>query len=103
MLSIILTIFIYVLIGRFHLLGGFRHIDDKGMDLLTQRNKVLILSDKFGWETAASNGTDPVTSDSEDEKKIKHARKEAKATKHEKPKLKIVEGCSVGVVESRAM
>ena len=58
------------------------------MDLLTQRNKVLILSDKYGWETAAAYGTDPVASDSEDEKRIKRARKEAKATKDEKAKLK---------------
>ena len=60
----------------------------EGMDLLSQRNKVLILSDKYGWETAAAYGTDPVASDSEDEKRIKHARKEAKAIKDEKAKLK---------------
>ena len=58
------------------------------MDRLTQRNKVLILSDKYGWETAAACGTNPVASDSEDEKRIKRARKEAKATKDEKAKLK---------------
>ena len=56
--------------------------------LLSQRNKVLILSDKYGWETAAAYGTDPVASDSKDEKRIKHACKEAKATKDEKAKLK---------------
>ena len=60
----------------------------EGMDLLSQRNKVLILSDKYGWETAAAYGTDPVASDSEDEKRIKRACKEAKATKDEKAKLK---------------
>ena len=60
----------------------------EGMDLLSQRNKVLILSDKYGWETAAAYGTDPVASDSEDEKKIKRACKEAKAIKDEKAKLK---------------
>ena len=60
----------------------------EGMNLLTQRNKVLILSDKYGWETAATYSTDPVASDSEDEKRIKRARKEAKATKDEKAKLK---------------
>ena len=42
-----------------------------GMDLFIQRNKVLILSDKYGWETAIAYGTDPVTSDSEDDKMIK--------------------------------
>ena len=58
------------------------------MDLLTQRNKVPILSDKYGWETGTAYGTDLVASDSEDEKRIKHARKEAKATKNENLKLK---------------
>ena len=58
------------------------------MDLLTQRNKVLILSEKYGWETAAAYGTDPVASDSEDEKRIKRAHKEVKATKDQKAKLK---------------
>ena len=60
----------------------------EGMDLMSQRNKVLILSDKYGWETAVAYGTDPVASDSEDEKRIKRAHKEAKATKDEKAKLK---------------
>ena len=58
------------------------------MDLLTQRNKVLIFSDKYGWETAAAYSTDPVASDSQNDKRIKHARKEAKTTKVEKAKLK---------------
>ena len=49
---------------------------------------MLIFSDKYGWETAAAYGTDPVASDSEDEKRIKHACKEAKATKDEKAKFK---------------
>ena len=42
----------------------------EGMDLLSQRNKVLIVSDKYGWETAVAYGTDPVANDSEDEKTI---------------------------------
>ena len=46
---------------------------------------------------------DPVASDSEDKKRIKHALKEAKATKHKKARLKMAEGGSVGVVESGAM
>ena len=41
------------------------------MDQLTQRSKVLIFSDKYGWETAAAYGTDHVASDSKDEKRIK--------------------------------
>ena len=54
-------------------------------------------------QTAAVCGADPVASGSEDEKRIKRARKEAKATKHEKAKLKMAGGGSVGVVESGAM
>ena len=54
-------------------------------------------------QTAAAYGTDPVASDSEDEERIKCASKEAKAIKHEKAKLKMVEGGSVGTVESGAM
>ena len=54
-------------------------------------------------QTAATYGTDPVASNSEDEKRIKHARKEVKATKHKKAKLKMVGGGSVGVMESWAM
>ena len=60
--------------------------DFKGMVLLTQRNKMLFLPDKYRSETAAAYGTDPVASNSGDEKMIK--RKEAKATKDEKAKLK---------------
>ena len=59
---------------------------NEGMELITQRNKVL--TDKYGWETAMCYGTDPVASDSEDEKRIKRARKEAKVAREEKLKSK---------------
>ena len=42
------------------------------MELITQRNKVLVRTD---WETATCYDTDPVASDSEDEKRIQRARK----------------------------
>ena len=48
---------------------------NEGMELISQRNKVLVLTDKYGWETAMCYGTDPVASDSEDEKRIKRAKK----------------------------
>ena len=51
---------------------------NEGMELITQRNKVFVLTDKYGWETARCYGTDPVASNSENEKRIKRARKEAK-------------------------
>ena len=61
---------------------------NEGMELITQRNKVLVLTDKYGWETAMCYGTDPVASDREDEKRIKRARKEAKVAREEKSKSK---------------
>ena len=39
-----------------------------------QRNKVLVLTNKYDWETAMCYGTDPGASDSQDEKRIKRAR-----------------------------
>ena len=73
----------------------------EGMDGLDDSEKQSAYP--FGqirMQTAAAYGTDPVASDSEDEKRIKRARKEAKATKHEKVKLKMAE---CGSVESGAM
>ena len=59
---------------------------NESMELITQGNKVLVLTDKYGWETAMCYGTDTVASDSEDEQRIKRARKEAKVAKEEKIK-----------------
>ena len=61
---------------------------NEGMELITQQNKVLALTDKYGWETAMCYSTDPVASDSEDEKRIKRARKKAKVAREEKSKSK---------------
>ena len=61
---------------------------NEGMELITRRNKVLVLTDKYGWETAMCYGTDPVVSDSEDDKRIKRARKEAKVAREENSESK---------------
>ena len=61
---------------------------NEGMELITQQNRVLVLTDKYGWKTAMCYGTNPVASDSEDEKRIKRARKEAKLAKKEKSRSK---------------
>ena len=74
----------------------------EGMDLLTQKNKVLILSDKYGWEIAVAYGTDPVASDSEDEKTI-NTTGSSKAAVSDPCTPILTEGCSVGVAESRAI
>ena len=43
---------------------------NEGMELITQQNKVLVLRNKYGWETAMCYGTDLVASDGEDDKRI---------------------------------
>ena len=53
----------------------------EGMAKINERNKILTVTDRYGWETAQAFLADPIASDSEDEKK---ARKEAKANKEEK-------------------
>ena len=54
------------------------------MAKINERNKILTVTDCYGWETAQAYLADPIASDSEDEKKLKKARKEAKANKEEK-------------------
>ena len=61
---------------------------NEGMELITPRNKVLVLTDKYGWETATCYCTDPVASDSQDKKRIKRARKKAKVAKEDESKSK---------------
>ena len=48
------------------------------------RNKILTVTDCYRWETAQAHLADPIACNSEDEKKLKKARKEAKANKEEK-------------------
>ena len=59
----------------------------EGMAKINGRNKILTVTDCYGWETAQAYLADPIASDSEDEKKLKRARKEAKANKEEKGEL----------------
>ena len=54
------------------------------MAKINERNKILKVTDCYGWETAQAYLADPIASDSEDEKKLKKARKETKANKEEK-------------------
>ena len=54
------------------------------MAKINERNKILTVTDCYGWETAQAYLADSIASDSEDEKKLKKARKEAKANKEEK-------------------
>ena len=49
-----------------------------------QRNKHILLAEKYGWDTVKCYTAEALASDSEDEKKIKKAVKESKALKNEK-------------------
>ena len=57
---------------------------DEGLKLIKERNRLLTLSDKYGRGTAATDMADPITGDSEDEKIIHKARKEAQLVREEK-------------------
>ena len=45
----------------------------EGKDLLVERNKHILLAEKYGWDTVACYTADPLASDSDDEKKIRKA------------------------------
>ena len=57
-----------------------------GVKLIEKRNKILMLSDKHGWECTEAYSCNPLADNSDDEKKIKKALKEAKSVKEEKLK-----------------
>ena len=57
------------------------------MAKINKRNKILMVTDCYGWETVQAYLADPIAPDSEDEKKLKKARKEAKANEEEKGEL----------------
>ena len=57
---------------------------NEGKKLLSQRNKHILLAEKYGWDTVQCYTAEPLASDSEDEKKIKKAIKEGNRLKNEK-------------------
>ena len=57
---------------------------NEGKKALVQRNKHILLAEKYGWDTVKCYTAEPLASDSEDEKKIKRAIKESKALRNEK-------------------
>ena len=56
----------------------------EGKELLVERNKHILLAEKYGWDTVACYTADPLASDSDDEKKIRKAIKESKQLREEK-------------------
>ena len=59
---------------------------EEGIELIKQRNKVLVISNKYGWETGVAYTLDPIAENSDDEQRIKKAQKEAKLLKEGKKK-----------------
>ena len=60
-----------------------------GTELIGKCNKILMLSDKHDWERAEAYSCSPLVDNSNDEKKIKKALKEAKSVKEEKLRAQI--------------
>ena len=57
---------------------------NEGKKALVQRNKHILLAEKYGWDTVKCYTAEPLASNSEDEQKIKRAIKESKALRNEK-------------------
>ena len=57
---------------------------EEGIELIKQRNKLLVISDKYGWETGLACMLDPIAENSDNEWRIKKAWKEAKLLKEDK-------------------
>ena len=59
---------------------------EEGIELIKQRNKLLVISNKYGWETRVAYTLDLIAENFDYEQRIKKARKEAKLLKEEKEK-----------------
>ena len=59
---------------------------NRGIELITRRNKLLVLADMHGWEVVEAYTADPLADDSADEKKIRKAKKEGKLLRDQKQK-----------------
>ena len=57
---------------------------NQGIELITRRNKLLVLADMHGWEVVEAYTADPLADDSADEKKIRKAKKEGKLLRDQK-------------------
>ena len=62
---------------------------EEGEQLLIECNKHICIAEKYGWDTIESYTTDPIASDSDDEK-IKKVIKECKLLREEKRKAKLL-------------
>lgn len=55
---------------------------------MIEHNKHICIAERYGWDTIECYTTDPITSDSDDQKKTKKAVKECKLLREEKHKVK---------------
>ena len=64
---------------------------EEGEQLLIERNKHICIAEMYSWDTVDCYTTDPIASDSGDEKKIKKAIKECKLLQEEKCKAMLLQ------------
>ena len=57
---------------------------NQGIELITRRNKLLVLADMHGWEVVEAYTADLLADDSADEKKVRKAKKEGKLLRDQK-------------------
>ena len=57
---------------------------NEGKSLLSERNKHILLAEKFGWDTVECYTAEPLAADADDEKRIKKAVKESQRIRDEK-------------------
>ena len=58
----------------------------EGKELLSERNKHILLAEKYGWDAVECYTAEPLAKDADDEKRIKKAVKESKQLRDEKRK-----------------
>ena len=59
---------------------------NEGKSLLSERNKHILLAEKFGWDAVECYTAEPLAADADDEKWIRKAVKESKQLREEKKK-----------------
>ena len=59
---------------------------NEGKHLLSERNKHILLAEKFGWDAVECYTAEPLAEDADDEKRIRKAVKESKRLREEKKK-----------------
>ena len=74
----------------------------EGRDLLLERNKHILLAEKYSWDTVACFTAEPLATDSDDEKRIRKAVKESKQLWEEKKRSSMAKPKPKGVVPNKS-